>query len=225
MNKHNPIITTDNYKIYQDHEIPTNYLLEFSYVNRSLINSLVKTRLLKGSTITNNYKSLQFKASSVMTYKQLTNKLRLNDLTKIIISLVTQLDYLINNESKCFLGYNIEDLIIINDTTYIYLGSDYLQDIKNETILVSAPFTQTEFFLSPELKQIKELPSYIHFKTCYYSLACLLMTLYKGEAEEVSEANTKNFLPSLKRIENTKLYYFLLRALTEEPTKRSLIYI
>ena len=48
---------------------------------------------------------------------------------------------------------------------------------------------------------------------------------YKGEAEEVSEANTKNFLPSLKRIENTKLYYFLLRALTEEPTKRSLIYI
>jgi hypothetical protein len=258
MNKQNPIITTENYIIYQDQETPTIFLLEFSYLNRSLINSLVKSKLIRGATITNNYKSLQFNATSIVTYtkyKQQNQYLnqylnqKLNESSKII-SLVTQLEYLIKNESKCFLGYNTEDLIIINDNIFIYLGCDYLQSIQNDKILVSIPFTQSDFFLSPELKQITSLPSYIHFKTCYFSLACLILNIYFPpfppfpplekvepkllekcirEAEvrepEVREPEAQNFIQSLKKIENTKLYYFLLRALTEEPKKRSLIYL
>ena len=159
MSKQKAIITKENYIIYQDQKNPFIYLLEFHYANRSLINSLVKSKLLKGSTIKNNYKSLQFNATSVVTYnpeKQAT----LNESQKIIVSLVTQLEYLIKNESRCFLGYNKEDLIIINDNIYIYLGCDYLCDIlqnmiyKKENlnkILLSMPFNQNDFFISPEI--------------------------------------------------------------------------
>jgi hypothetical protein len=233
MSKQKAIITKENYIIYQDQKNPFIYLLEFHYANRSLINSLVKSKLLKGSTITNNYKSLQFKATSVVTYnpeKQAT----LNESQKIIMSLVTQLEYLIKNESRCFLGYNKEDLIIINDNIYIYLGCDYLCDILQNTIykkenlnkiLLSMPFNQNDFFISPELHKVKELPSYIHFKTCYFSLGCLILSLLYPDLEKI-EPNALEITEILEKshFKNTRIYYFLSRIFIEEPEKRTLIY-
>ena len=38
------------------------FKIEFSYPNVVLINSLIKTRIIKGGTITSDYKIIKFKA-------------------------------------------------------------------------------------------------------------------------------------------------------------------
>jgi hypothetical protein len=234
------ILTNENYKIIKKPESPHIYIIEFEYINRSLINSIIKTRIIQGATITDNYKTLQFKASKVSTYTQykkyLLDKncktgLSMNESQKMVASLVTQLEYLIKYESQTFLGYNTEDLIIINDTIFIYLGCEYLCDIKNtqDEIVVSMPFSPSDFFLSPELLKVKDLPTYINFKTCYFSLGCLVLNILLGNIEFYEEylkveRSLNIFLDNL-HFKNTKLYHFLERCLKETADKRTLIYL
>jgi hypothetical protein len=234
------ILSNENYKIIKKPESPHIYIIEFEYINRSLINSIIKTRIIQGATVTDNYKTLQFKATKVSTYSEYkkyllekngTTCLSLNDSQKMIISLVTQLEHLIKYENHSFLGYNTEDLIIINDTIFVYLGCDYLCDIKNtqDEIVVSMPFSSRDFFLSPELLEVKELPTFINFKTCYFSLGCLILCILLGNIdfyEEYIKSKTFNniFLDTL-HFKDTKLYHFLERCLKETPDKRTLIYL
>lgn len=234
------ILTNENYKIIKNPDSPHIYIIEFEYTNKSLINSIIKTRIIQGATITNNYKTLQFKATKVSTYTQYKKHLletngktglSMNDSQKLIVSLVTQLEYLIKYESQTFLGYNTEDLIIINDTIFIYLGCDYLCDIQNTQaeIVVSMPFSPSDFFLSPELLKVKEIPIYINFKTCYFSLGCLILSILLGNIEFYEEylkveSSMDIFLDNLN-FKNTKFFHFLKRCLKETPDKRTLIYL
>ena len=234
------ILSNENYKIIKNPDSPHIYIIEFEYTNKSLINSIIKTRIIQGATITDNYKTLQFKASKVSTYTQYKKHLletngktglSMNDSQKLIVSLVTQLEYLIKYESQTFLGYNTEDLIIINDTIFIYLGCDYLCDIQNTQaeIVVSMPFSPSDFFLSPELLEVKELPTYVNFKTCYFSLGCLILSILLGNNkfyEEYIQSKTpnNNFIDN-SDIKNPKLLNFLERCLRDTPDKRSLIYL
>jgi serine/threonine protein kinase len=231
---------TENYKIKKHYESNHIYTIEFEYTKISLINSIIKTRIIQGATVTDNYKTLQFKATKVSTYTQYkkyllekngTTCLSLNDSQKMIISLVTQLEYLIKYENQVFLGYNTDDLLIINDTIFIYLGCDYLCDIKNikDEIVVTMPFSPSDFFLSPELLEVKELPTYINFKTSYFSLGCLILCILLGNIdfyEEYIQSKTlDNIFQYNLRFKNTKLYHFLERCLKETPDKRTLIYL
>jgi len=233
-------MSNENYKIIRNNEASHIYVIEFEYINRSLINSIIKTKIIQGATSTNNYKTLQFKASKVSTYSQYkknllekngAQNLSINESQNLIASLVTQLEYLIKYENQCFLGYNTEDLIIINDSIFIYLGCDYLCDIQNtqDEIVVSIPFSPSDFFLSPELLKVKEIPTYINFKTCYFSLGCLILSILLGNIEFYEEylkveSSMDIFLDNL-HFKNTKLHKFLERCLKKKPDKRTLIYL
>jgi serine/threonine protein kinase len=102
------------------------------------------------------------------------------------------------------------------------LSNEYLKEIETynnkETIIVSSPFTPTDFFLSPELMTIKEIPSYIHYKTSYYSLGNLILYLFT-EDEKTDE---KEILANI-HIRGTKLYWLLERMLEKNPKSRSIL--
>lgn len=237
------IISKDNFKIIQIDK--STFKIEFNDQNPLLINSLIKTKLILGATISDDYKQLRFKAQSVKSLQQVQEdkndkKLSIVEAAKLTEDLTMQLQYLIETESHTILGYAPKNIIVINGKTFAYLGSELITKIEeNEQVLISSPFSHTDFFVSPELLKIKVLPSYIHFKTAYFSLACLVVcTLlsndkfyYKYLQQQEDEARVKpEALEIIKcldihPIKHTKLYWLLSRCLGEEPEKRSIIHL
>jgi hypothetical protein len=101
--------------------------------------------------------------------------------------------------------------------------------------MISSPYSTKDFFFSPELLLIKEIPSYIHFKTSYFSLGLLIIYALLEEDEFYSEYinnrhlinhnNPSTILNVLNNhpIKNSKLYWLLSRCLVEEAKDRSII--
>lgn len=233
MNTRNIIIDNDDFKITYD----TNkliYKIKLHDSNPILINSIIKTKLIPGATRDEDYKIIKFKANSVKSLQQFQreNPNQKTTTTSLLInSLTKQLQYLITNENHTILGYAIENIIVINDQRFIFLGeSELLKKIdEKEEILISRPFTQNDFFITPELQKIKSLPSYIHYKTAYYSLGCLALTILLGNNEYCNEylQNPSSLINSFQchLSKNTKIYWLLSRCLLEEPKQRSILFI
>lgn len=221
------------------------FMIEFSYSSQILINSLIKTRIIKGSSVSSDYKTLKFKASSVKTLREVqdnykkdngTPKLPINDILKLSKSLISQLNYLIQKENRIILGYSSKDIFVINENQYIYMNSDYFSEIYGNQAIVSYPITDKNIFISPELLKIRVLPSYLHYKTCYYSLGCLLLyalsdgdnvnsnfndKFYKNQLENMNIDISKIY----KSIKNTKIYWLIKKCLHEEPENRCILFI
>jgi len=221
------------------------FKINFIYQNAVLINSLLKTRIIQGGTSSEDYKILKFKAQTVKTFTQFkedykrkrgNSKISINDSAIILTNLSQQLNYIIKMYSKTFIGYNLENIIVINDKQFIYLGCQYLSEIyDNEMTLISCPFNQNDFFASPELLNINEIPSYIHYKTSYFSLGLFLLYILTNNDEKYNDYLKENqiFLRFAKidewlktlHIKYTKLYFLLSRSLVEEPSNRNILFI
>ena len=240
------IFVNDSIKIIQDKNNKTMYKMEFNYPCPALIRSLTKTHIIQG-TITDDYTTLRFKALSVKSFPQFIeeqNKVRGSPRLSIILAanmisnLSAQLSHLIKSESQTIIGYAPENIIVINDQTFAFLDSELIADIDpvgKEMATISCPFKVTDFFASPEILKIKELPSYVHYKTSYFSLGCLLLyaltecrldgeDFYKEYLKELNCEKIHEYLTRL-HFKNTKLYWLLSRCLVEEPKKRSILFI
>jgi serine/threonine protein kinase len=234
------IVKAENYEIYKLGK--SIYKITFSYTSYSLVSSLVRSRLIAGSSTDEYYKTITFKAETVKTLHQYLHEytvrtgkkaLLVSHAVKVVCSLVKQLSYLLEKCSSTIIGYNIEDIIVINDQTFAFLGSDFVAkfDVATEMAMISCPFKSTDFFFSPEMFEITELPAYVHFKTAYYSLACLVINLLVGNDEYDSEyrkdKNSAKILEYLNHhpIKETKLYWLLSRCLIEDAKERSIILI
>ena len=240
----NIIIKNENFYIGQDQSDNKSFTIFFDSYNEALIKSLLKTRIILGATTTEKYRSLTFKATSVLTFfdfqKELERenkslKLTYNLALKMTHNLVTQLNYLITQFSKTFLGFSPKNLIIIDKSKFVYLCDEFLLDIiKNgengEKMLIKSPFTRDDFFFSPELLSVKEIPSFVNYKVSYFSLGLLILyTLLgdniDGDSEDLQEKDKVSHRMKTLIIKNTKLYWLLERCLVEEPKNRSILFI
>lgn len=237
----NIINKNDDYKIYQDNLNSSIYKIEFITENMNIINSIVNNKFLLGATISSDYKILKFKANSVKTFEQYKSgfskadyKISTEIIVKILSDLVLQLKYLIENQNYAFLGYNINNLIVIDDKKFIYLSSEYLNEINDNKIKITFPFFSKDFYFSPELEYIYKLPSKVHFKVSYYSLACLIIRVMKGNDDfynknfiETHKTRHESIIDQLEllHIKETKFYWLLKRCLDIEPENRSIIFI
>lgn len=229
----------DNVKILKEND---SYKIEFKTIQYELINSLLKTRIINGGSTDESYKFIYLKANKVITLKeyQYENKVKngrlgilVSDVVKMLRSLVLQLNYLISKESCTILGYAPEEIIVINDEKFAYLGSELVAKIDEDSnmAMISCPYSTSDFFVSPELLKIKELPSYVHFKTAYFSLALLIIYMLLGDREFYTEylnhKHSENILTFLNNhpVNNSKFYWLLSRCLVEEPEKRSILFI
>ena len=235
------VYSNDSLKIIQDKNNKTMFKIEFNYPCPALIRSLTKTHIIQG-TITDDYTTLRFKALSVKSFPQFIEEqkrdrgsphLSINLAANMISSLTQQLSHLITKESQTIIGYAPENIIVLNDNTFAFLDSELVADIDpvgKEMATISCPFKVTDFFASPEILKIKELPSYVHYKTSYFSLGCLLLyalleeDFYKEYLKELNCEKIHEYLTGL-HFKNTKLYWLLSRCLVEEPKKRSILFI
>ena len=201
----------------------------FAYPSRALINSLIKTKIIQGGTATDDYKTLQFKANTVTTL--IRNKTAAFA-AQITSSLATQLNYLITAESRTIIGYAPENIIVINGKKSAFIGSEWVVELEGTMFQLTYPFGPHDFFVSPELFKVKELPAYVHYKTAYFSLACLIAHVLLGTEHEYYNEYLKNKNPETiltylnnHSINGTKLYWLLSRCLINDPRKRSILYI
>lgn len=234
------IIKNDNFKISQDDFDNKTFTIYFNSYSEVLIKSITKTKIILGATTTEKYSSLTFKSDFVQTFKDYQmemkretgmTKINYGLILKMTYNLATQLNYLITNYSKTFLGYSPENLIVIDKNKFVYLSSEYLLNIVDENIIITFPFSQNDFFMAPELSNIREIPSFINYKVTYFSFGCLLLygligddDFLKNDDEKTSQDKLKSIMDTIF-IKNTPLYWLLKRCLVEKPKNRSIIFI
>lgn len=234
------ILKNDNYEIISKGK--SQFIIKFENSSYKIINSLIKTRIIQGLSADENYKLIKFKAESVKSLKEFKDScyikygkpgLIVSDIAKMIRSLVMQLTYLSDNELSTIIGYAPENIIVINDEKFAFLGSELVApfDEVTENAMISCPFNTSDFFVSPELLKIKEIPGYVHYKTSYFSLACLLLFAISGDDEFYKDflihKEPEKMLDILNNhpIKNTRIYWFLSRCLIEVSKNRSIIYL
>jgi hypothetical protein len=218
-------LSTDEFSIHKNEKDNTEFTIEFTTSSESLINSMIKTKQIIGSSISDDYKSLTFRASSIKSFKKYISKrenITYDNTLKLIWSLTKQLHYLITIEHECFYEFIIENIIVVDDDKFIYISNeDLLKLSKSNKIQFTKPFNR-EGFISPEVFKINKIPSELNYKTIYYSLAVLAVYfLFDKNINNNDLSNEEN----LKPIEGTKLYGLLIRCLYEDPERRTIIYI
>lgn len=194
--------------------------------NKSILNSLTKTGILLGATITDNYQTITFRADNVKNFITFFKKEQEEEQRNhydfsltIFYFIAKQLEYLIQKEKKCFYAFKPENILIIDNHKVIYVSED-LFEMEDNYLNIWKPFLQKKYYISPELSRIFSIPSKIHYKTIYYSLALLIINYYFEDT-----INTRIPTRNINKIKGTKLYYALNRCLEENPEKRTLLFI
>jgi len=225
------IMKRDEFKITQDDINVNRFSILFSTKSEALIRSIVSTKIILGATISDNYNLVSFNASSVESFKQYQNRLKevsYNVRLKMVLDLSLQLNYLIKMCNNTFIGYNPENLIVIDGNKFIYISNEYLLDIdEEEEITITFPFSQNDFLMSPELYNIRELPAKVHYKTAYFSLGSIIIYDIDFLRDEDDKTMYKKMINKLdsSRIRGSKLYWLIKRCLDEEPKRRSILFI
>ena len=117
------------------------------------------------------------------------------------------------------------------DIYFLYLNTQHFLPIKDKFVKITKPFDKNNFFFSPEMKNIKSIPSKININSQIYSLAllvtscCKLSNKYTNINFKKLDLQYDKFSHYLSNIENTKLYWALLRCLVDNPKDRVSLYI
>jgi len=240
----NIINSLNEFTIYQDKTKATLFYIKNNYNSKinnslSLFYSISKINIVNSSNIIindNNDYSLIIKASSIKSFTQFKKEQKIKNsncelnyimILMLINSLIKQLHYLLEFESKCFYTFVEDNIIVIDDCKFLYLSNEHLKEVKNNDIYIYSPITKTTGYLSPELKKASSIPIIINYRTIFYSLGLLVITNLCNEHQEIDENNKNNVQYRVinKIIQDTKLYYFLDRCLQPNPYKRFLLYV
>ena len=159
--------------------------------------------------------------SVILKEGKLTNQ----QIIKMIYDLSKQIAYLEINMMS-FYGYNLDDIIVINDNTFFIANTKYLAKInaKDYNIYFYKPIDKP-YFSSPELNELTKLPAKIDYRSSYYSLGALILycsTNIYIFSELIEGKREEHFLDI---INYTKPYWFLKRCFNEDCKKRILLFI
>ena len=168
-------------------------------------------------------KKFTIKADSVITLKELLKKHK----NKLPYELCMELLYNIGNQiqtlERFYLGIpyiDLDDIVVVNEKTFLFLNSDKLIDIKSQQLEIDQPIKKGMFF-SPELQQIKKIPAKISYKSSFFSLGSLIVfCYYQKELDIYNEIK-----PQIKSLYTSKLYWSLLRLLEKDISKRHYLII
>lgn len=224
----------DNYKfIYEDGEKYTHF---FDKIKKNISNDIVSQKKNESFTV---------KASKVESLKELLKRkknLSYRHLKQLFTQLNKQLQSL-EEDGYCNLFLDINDIVRIEtfdetqkggtggDIYFLYLNTHHFLPIKDKFVKITKPFDKNNMFFSPEMKKLNTFPKDININSQYYSLAlltiycCPLSKKYKNINFKKLDLQYDKFSNYLSNIENTKLYFALLRCLVDNPKDRVSLYI
>lgn len=181
--------------------------------------SLLKTKQLTNILYNSNSEyshSICFTAENVESLDIFLDKNTLlsESLCIKMIDTLTQQIKCLETYNYAHYGYNIEDILVVDEDIFINVNSYTLLPITaNNTIAFLSPFEKSEF-VSPLIKQITSLPTNVPFQEGYYSLATLIIYCLLDVILDTNDI--KNIDTILKPIFYTKTYWFLKRCLNQK---------
>lgn len=187
--------------------------LEGDYVD-VLYDFLIK--LVPNATYDSYSKCVYFSAEKVSVLTSV-NKMW-DSYVDLIDCLSKQMLYL-KNLGYGFYGFGMKDILTIDDK-YIIINNDVLKELHNDYIIIDS-LIEKPYFSSPEIINMKVLPSRVYYSCEFYSLGSLLVYCLFGKHLFIEEDVDRVLFP----ITNTKIYWFIKRCIHEDVKKRSLLLI
>ena len=210
---------TTTYKI-----VGNRCILTFQEPNEIFCRALADSKLFGGITITQTFTQLSFYAKSCCSLRELLSqrreKLQYDECVKMAQCIGQQLFYL-EKYAHTFSWFNLDHIIVIDGSSFLCIGLEQLMSIDAfGRIWFTTPFSLKHPHIAPEIQRLKTLPSYVTYKAAYYSLGSLI-TFCLAEDDE----NSTKIPLRLEFIADTKLYWFILRCINNEPNARLLLFV
>lgn len=148
-----------------------------------------------------------------------TNNFSIQTADKMFISINNQLNRL---SAYCLAVsfFDINDIIVIDSTYFLFANADKLYSIVNDIIHISKLYNKNNVFLPPEFKLNDKIPFTCHKNTGYYSLALIVLFSIKQSNYMFSTLSNNDILDYYK---STKTYFILQMCLMDNPIERSFI--
>ena len=158
---------------------------------------------------------------------------------------------LLENMGYGFYCFLLDNIYVIDNHLFVYLGIEHLVSItsgnsgdsggngksREKIIRFMTPYPEkttimnNNLFICPEIKFIKNIPCDILYSSTYYHLASFIIycmfnknICFKDE-ELIRDEELVRDRELLSSIKNTKLYWFLIRCIDNNPSKRILLWI
>lgn len=203
-----------------------SYTIEYMNEDSLFFSSLMFKKDIVETNVKDKTTQVMFNATSVQTLNQLVTKkegyLSYDDVVNFIHDIGTQC---VNQEKKgvIFSGINKDNIIVIDDTYFLLLDTDIYAK-QDETTYIIHKIPYKDMNSSPEILSLAIIPGSMYRTTWMYSLAslCIELLLQQTEIHSKRETEIKTIIES---IQDTKLYFCLLRMLLEDPVKRKFLFI
>jgi hypothetical protein len=164
--------------------------------------------------------SVTFRANSVQTLPQFIarrkERIFYEDAMKFFFNMKAQLEAL-EKQDLTIAAFDLDDIIVLNDEQYIYVNQEKIvKRINHEQFELVHPIKKNRF-LPAELKNAS-LPAKLPYQTSFYSLGAVITFSLTNDTQD-------NYIKALESIEQTPLYWALLRCLEPNPKERFLLMI
>jgi len=118
-----------------------------------------------------------------------------------------------------------KDVIVVDrGYSFFYVGGGAVPQLTKDTFSLRSPLHSREKeFASPELLNVSVLPYTLHRSQWIYSIGALCIFAYTGE-KNIQSLTTEEHKRTLEMIEDTKLYFAILRCLLGEK-ERSYLFV
>ena len=163
--------------------------------------------------------SIFIKANTIQSFANYDTKLSNTSASKLLNSFTITIKFL-NKFNYTIPFLQCDKAYLINEDIFIPLN---LIEITDNAILIENIYEKSDPYLSYELTKINELPTRIHAKSCYFSLAKFIIHFlfyYKKTIPKDSDYSSY-----LNTIYGSKLYWILNHCLNTDPNLRMLIII
>ena len=163
-------------------------------------------------------KSFTIKAKTVETLgefiKEKKNRLNYDDAIVFLYDIGNQLQTL----ERFYMGIpflDINDIIVVDKRHFFYLNDSKIHKFSGDKMIEIETIYKKGAFISPEFSDMMSIPSKIHYKSGFYSLASLVT--FSMFNQHITQENKMELLDP---INTTKLYWALLRMLEYTPSER-----
>ena len=203
------------------------YDLEYETKNEFIFTSLNIQKQIVTKIEKSGKTNVEFRSDSVKTYPQLMAR---ND---NVLSYSMCLQLLLNIGSQCIVlensGFVYADLDVSNIITFnngekfIYLD-DVIFEKNSKSSFVLDKLVNKSRFSSPEFLNVTSLPSQLHSNSWIYSLGAIVFHSLT-QLSETQSMREQEIMVNLQSIQDTKLYFCILRMLYHNHNMRKFLFI
>ena len=195
----------------------------------SLCRSIFATKLLSGMTLNSStYKTFSFHAYKIQTLEEYVDR-KSNQFTNfhyeealIMAKHLGEQLFHLEKQGNSLLWMDIEHILVINKCIFFYFGNNQVVSRTSTGFMTFSTPTllSKHLFTAPEFSGINSLPVLIPSQAPYYSLgAIIIYCLFPNiDPQNISRED-------MASIKESKLFWFLLRAIKDDPRKRRLFLV